>query len=153
MANIAKIKQYSISNGEGLRTAVFFSGCTHHCEGCFNKELWDFNYGTSIDYNEILSTINEHISGLSLLGGDPLCGDNFLSSLELCKRFKQLYPNKTIWLWTGFTIEFIKNCKLKEILDYVDVVIDGKFIESEYEYGLKWRGSKNQRILYKNIDF
>lgn len=150
MANIAKIKKYCISNGEGLRTAVFFSGCTHYCKGCFNKELWDFNYGSPMNIDEILSTIDEHISGLSLLGGDPLCGDNIVGAIELCKTFKEKFPNKTIWLWTGYKIEDIL---FSDILKYIDVLIDGPFIEEEYEYGLEWRGSRNQRILKKGIDF
>ena len=153
MSNIAKIKKYCIANGEGLRTAIFFSGCDHHCKGCFNKELWNYDCGKPFDMEEILSTIDEHTSGISLLGGDPLCGDNAMTSILLCKEFKKRFPDKTIWLWTGYLYEYIQTSSFKEILDYIDVLIDGPFIESEYEYGLDWRGSKNQRILRKGIDF
>ena len=153
MPNIAKIKKYCISNGEGLRTAVFFSGCEHYCKGCFNQELWDYNYGEPFNLEEILSTIDEHTAGLSLLGGDPLCGRNAEAALELCMNFKKLFPNKTIWLWTGFTLEEVKNSVNKAILKYIDVLIDGPFIQEEYEFGLEWRGSKNQRILKKGTDF
>lgn len=152
MSNIAKIKKYCIANGEGLRTAVFFSGCDHHCDGCFNSELWDYNYGKPIDIEEILSTIDEHTAGLSLLGGDPLCGDNAQATYMLCKEFKNRFPNKTIWLWTGYTLDYVKDYFFN-ILEYIDVLIDGPFIKEEYEFGLKWRGSRNQRILKKGIDF
>ena len=154
MANVAKIKKYCIANGEGLRTAVFFSGCDHHCKGCFNQELWDYNHGKPYCSEEILSTIDSHTAGLSLLGGDPLCQDNVNASLDLCKKFKSRFPNKTIWLWTGWTLEYIKqNKSLSSILEYIDVLIDGPFLQNEYDYDLKWRGSRNQRILYKGIDF
>ena len=152
MSNIAKIKKYCIANGEGLRTAVFFSGCDHHCDGCFNSELWDYNYGKPIDIEEILSTIDEHTAGLSLLGGDPLCGDNAQATYMLCKEFKNRFPNKTIWLWTGYTLDYVKDYFFN-ILEYIDVLIDGPFIKEEYEFDLKWRGSRNQRILKKGIDF
>lgn len=153
MSNIAKIKKYCISNGEGLRTAVFFSGCDHYCEGCFNKELWDFSLGNPINIDEILNTIDSHTAGLSLLGGDPLCRDNAEASIELCKKFKKLFPNKDIWLWTGSLLETIQLSKYSEILKYIDVLIDGPFIAEQYEYGLQWKGSKNQRVLKKGIDF
>ena len=152
MSNIAKIKRYCIANGEGLRTAVFFSGCTHKCKGCFNQELWDFNYGNPFNIEEILSTIDNHTAGLSLLGGDPLCGDNWISTLLLCEEFKKRFPQKTIWLWTGYTFNYIQKT-FPGVLQYIDVLIDGPFIQEEYEFGLKWRGSRNQKILRKGIDF
>lgn len=153
MANIAKIKQYCISNGEGLRTAVFFSGCIHRCKGCFNQELWNFGYGEPLDIERVLSLIDEHTAGLSLLGGDPLCGHNATAAIELCKKFKERYPDKTIWLWTGYTLEEVKEKPFKDILKYIDVLIDGKFEEDKYDYNLKWRGSSNQRILLRGLDF
>lgn len=149
MSNIARIKKYCISNGIGLRTAVFFSGCDFHCPGCFNKELQDPNYGNEYTFeieNEILESIDEHISGLSILGGEPLSKYNIKAVIQLCKHFKEKYPDKTIWLWTGFKVEEISH---KEIFKYIDVIIDGQFLKSEYEYGLQWRGSRNQRILTK----
>ena len=153
MSNIAKIKQYCISNGEGLRTAIFFSGCDFHCPGCFNYELQDPNYGkkySSEIEKEIFNTINEHIAGISILGGEPLSKYNLETVTQLCCNFKKEFPNKTIWLWTGYTIEEIKTLP---ILNYIDVLIDGQFKQDEYEYGLLWRGSRNQRILKKGIDF
>ena len=119
MSNIAKIKKYCIANGEGLRTAIFFSGCDHHCKGCFNKELWNYDCGKPFDMEEILSTIDEHTSGISLLGGDPLCGDNANTSILLCKEFKKRFPDKTIWLWTGYLYEEVKDFDFN-ILDYID---------------------------------
>ena len=153
MSNIAKIKRYCISNGEGLRTAIFFSGCDFHCPGCFNYELQDPNYGkkySSEIEKEIFNTINEHIAGISILGGEPLSKYNLETVTQLCCNFKKEFPNKTIWLWTGYTIEEIKTLP---ILNYIDVLIDGQFKQDEYEYGLLWRGSRNQRILKKGIDF
>ena len=153
MSNIAKIKRYCISNGEGLRTAIFFSGCDFHCPGCFNYELQDPNYGkkySSEIEKEIFNTINEHIAGISILGGEPLSKYNLETVTQLCSNFKEKFPNKTIWLWTGYTIEEIKTLP---ILNYIDVLIDGQFKQDEYEYGLLWRGSRNQRILKKGIDF
>lgn len=153
MANIAKIKKYCISNGEGLRTAIFFSGCDFHCKGCFNYKLQNPNYGeeyTETKEQEIFNSINEHISGISILGGEPLSQYNLNTVTKLCVNFKENFPNKTIWLWTGFVLEDIKNLP---ILEYVDILIDGQFKQDEYEYGLSWRGSRNQRILKKGIDF
>lgn len=153
MSNIAKIKRYCISNGEGLRTAIFFSGCDFHCPGCFNYELQNPNYGkkySSEIEKEIFNTINEHIAGISILGGEPLSKYNLETVTQLCCNFKKEFPNKTIWLWTGYTLEEIKTLP---ILNFIDVLIDGQFKQDEYEYGLLWRGSRNQRILKKGIDF
>ena len=153
MSNIAKIKRYCISNGEGLRTAIFFSGCDFHCPGCFNYEVQDPNYGkkySSEIEKEIFNTINEHIAGISILGGEPLSKYNLETVTQLCCNFKKEFPNKTIWLWTGYTLEEIKTLP---ILNFIDVLIDGQFKQDEYEYGLLWRGSRNQRILKKGIDF
>ena len=153
MSNIAKIKRYCISNGEGLRTAIFFSGCDFHCPGCFNYELQDPNYAkkySSEIEKEIFNTINEHIAGISILGGEPLSKYNLETVTQLCCNFKKEFPNKTIWLWTGYTLEEIKTLP---VLNFIDILIDGQFKQDEYEYGLLWRGSRNQRILKKGIDF
>lgn len=152
MCRIAKIKKDCISNGPGLRTAIFFCGCPHHCYNCFNKELWNYNIGKEVNFNDldfIWDTITEHTSGISFLGGEPLCPENINGTLEIANQFKQKYPDKTIYLWTGYTIEQLDKDKLKDI----DVLIDGQFKQEEYEYGLELRGSRNQRILYKGKDF
>lgn len=151
MSNIAKIKEYCISNGEGIRTAVFFSGCPHKCKGCFNKELWDYNYGkpfTKEIEKEIFSTMNKHISGISILGGEPLCDENYSTIVDFCKNFKKSFPKKDIWVWTGYTIEELKNNNKEEIFNIVDVIIDGRFIEEKKSLNLLWRGSSNQTINY-----
>ena len=138
MPNIATIKKYCISNGEGLRTAVFFSGCEHYCKGCFNQELWDYNYGEPFNLEEILSTIDEHTAGLSLLGGDPLCGTNAEAALELCMNFKKLFPNKTIWLWTGFSLEAVTNSFNQALLKYTGVPIDATVTLADSALGPDW---------------
>jgi anaerobic ribonucleoside-triphosphate reductase activating protein len=160
MSKVAKIKKYCISNGEGLRTAVFFSGCKFHCKNCHNSTIWDFNIGKEYNdeiYQEIKESVNEHIAGLSILGGEPLVEENVQAVTELCKRFKIDFPDKTIWLWTGYNFDDIKNL---EVCQYLDVIVDGLFIEEEKDINLKWRGSRNQNVYkltkdknYVKIDY
>lgn len=158
MSNYASIKTYDIANGRGIRLSVFFSGCKHQCKGCFNKELWDYNYGKQFTKNvydkKIKPFIKDYISGISILGGEPLCPENKEQTLNLCKWFKEDFPDKNIWIWTGYTYdelierilsydEFI----LDDILLNIDVLVDGRFIDTERDLTLKWRGSKNQRVI------
>lgn len=160
MGNCMKVKKYSIENGEGIRTSVFFSGCEFKCKGCFNSVAWDFNKGQFIDYNfyekEIKTTINEHITGISILGGEPLHFKNLASTAALVRWFKNDFPDKSIWLWTGYTWEElivqlegakIRAGSIQEILDKIDILVDGQFIEEQRDLTLKWRGSKNQRVI------
>ena len=164
MSNYMKIKTFDISNGEGIRTSIFFSGCHFHCKGCFNKEAWDFDAGRpftrEVYENEIKPTINEHVSGISILGGEPLHPNNMQEVCELIEWFKHDFPDKTIWLWTGYTLNEIKSrCSVYDIpsdmdaicvrmvLLQIDVLVDGQFIEEQKDLTLKWRGSKNQRII------
>ncbi|WP_294402466.1 anaerobic ribonucleoside-triphosphate reductase activating protein [uncultured Clostridium sp.] len=148
MGNYAKINWFDVANGEGIRTSLFVSGCTHRCKGCFNFEAWDFNYGEKLDediIDDIISHItrkDRNIKGLSLLGGEPL--ENEKSILPLAKKLKEVAPEKSVWLWTGFTWDSIKHM---EVLKYVDVLIDGKFQEENKNLKLKWRGSENQRVI------
>ena len=146
--NYAEIKNYDIANGPGLRVSLFVSGCTNHCPGCFNKETWDFNYGipfTDKTIDLILEMLNnKHIAGLSLLGGDPMEESNQKALLPLVKKVKSLYPNKDIWCYTGFLFE---NVHKYEILKYIDVLVDGRFIEKLKVANLRFRGSTNQRII------
>lgn len=147
MAYYNKIKKYCISNGDGIRTAIFFSGCPFKCKGCFNSELWNPKNGqeyTNATYEEIKDSINEHIAGISILGGEPLVDYNYEVVLNLCRQFKEDFPSKDIWLWTGFLFEEIKD---KEILKYIDVLIDGQFDIDKKDATLQWRGSSNQRII------
>ena len=149
MANYGNIKYCDIANGLGIRTSVFISGCTHRCKNCFNPETWDFNYGESLTSDVIIKIINSadpsYIDGITLLGGDPLCGeDNQVASHSLCHMFKSKYPNKTIWLYTGYLYEQVKDLP---VMEHVDVLVDGPFIEEKKNLMLKFRGSENQRLI------
>jgi anaerobic ribonucleoside-triphosphate reductase activating protein len=156
--NYADIKRCDISNGIGIRISLFVSGCTHHCENCFNQETWDFNYGkpfTDKEINYILEqAAPEHIAGLSLLGGEPLEFINQQGILPLARLFKEKYPNKTIWCYTGYTFEKDVLGKMMrqwdytpELLSYIDVLVDGEYIEAQKVLDLRFRGSANQRII------
>ena len=149
MANIATIKSRDIANGPGVRVSVFISGCTHHCRGCFNPETWDFNYGeplTSQKIAEIFSFAEpDYIDGITVLGGDPLCGeDNQVASHAICHMFKSRFPSKTIWLYTGYQYDQIKHLP---VMEHVDVLVDGPFIEEKKNLMLQFRGSENQRLI------
>lgn len=147
--NFAQIRQYDIANGPGIRTTLFVSGCHFNCPGCFNKEYQDFNYGTAFTPEEMQKFIDlgkpDNISGYSFLGGEPLdqiCDDVLLKTIKEIKK----QTGKSIWLWTGYTIENL-NEKQKEIVKNIDVLVDGPFIEAEKDMRLLFRGSKNQRII------
>ncbi len=144
-----KIRKMDIADGEGIRVSVFFQGCAFHCKECFNPETWDFNGGKEFTDEEIDQIIElakpDHIAGLSLLGGEPMHPKNIEGSTRLAKKFKETYPNKTIWAWTGFLFdEYLKD---KEIVNYLDVVVDGQFKIEQRNLTLKWRGSENQRVI------
>ncbi len=153
--NYANIKYNDISNGPGVRTSVYVSGCPHHCKGCFNQETWDFNFGkefTDEVIEEILDKSSEdHIKGLTVLGGEPLAPDNQSDVLKLVRVFRERYPKKTIWLFTGYLYEDLKSVYKTQITElifkYLDVVVDGPFIEHDKDYALGFRGSSNQRII------
>lgn len=162
--NYAKIRNYDIANGEGVRTSLFVSGCTNHCPGCFNPEEQNFDFGTPYT-DKTISEIKEMlkdpvIAGLSLLGGDPLCQDysGIYRLIELCYFTRSI--GKTVWLWTGFVWEDIlaryssdeEHCDKQNIaqvalLTFCDVVVDGPFKQELANMALKWRGSSNQRII------
>ena len=156
--NYADIKRVDVANGEGVRVSVFVSGCNHHCKGCFNRCAWDFNYDNKFTQEQIDEVIkyldHDYISGLSLLGGEPLEKQNQEGLLPLVKKVKEKFPNKNIWCYTGFDFEkdvmgnMAKNNRTtKELLKYIDVVVDGKFEEEKKDLSLQFRGSSNQRIL------
>ncbi len=170
--NYADIKRVDVANGEGVRVSVFVSGCNHHCKGCFNECAWDFNYGNKFTEEQIDQVINyldhDYISGLSLLGGEPLEKQNQEGLLPLVKKVKEKFPNKNIWCYTGFDFEkdvvekmVPNNETTKELLKYIDVVVDGKFEEDKKDFSLRFRGSSNQRIIdvqeslkeHKPVDF
>ena len=146
--NYSKIKPVDVANGEGVRVSLFVSGCPHHCKGCFNPELWNHNSGECFT-NEVVWDIinlcsNDYITGLSLLGGEPLDPNNVEHVTHLCHIFKRYFPNKTIWCYTGYEWE---NVKQLHILKYIDVLVDGKFVEELKDPRLRFRGSSNQRII------
>ncbi len=143
-----KIRKMDISNGPGVRVSIFVQGCTFHCKNCFNPETHDFNGGKEFD-NHTINTIldlcqNDSIRGLSILGGEPLHPKNIEEVTRLAKTFKEAYPNKDIWVWTGFHFEDLKE---KEIFYFIDVLVDGQFDEELKDPRLKWKGSSNQRVI------
>ncbi|MDE5778330.1 MAG: anaerobic ribonucleoside-triphosphate reductase activating protein [Lachnospiraceae bacterium] len=156
--NYGAIKKCDVANGPGVRVSLFVSGCTHHCEGCFNKETWDFNYGKLFDsdvINAILEALQpSYIHGFSLLGGEPFEYKNQLSLLPLLKEIKSQFPGKDIWCYTGYDFEkdiLDDMCKkwteTYDMLSYIDVLVDGEFVEEKKDLSLKFRGSSNQRII------
>ena len=143
-----KIRKMDISNGPGVRVSVFMQGCEFHCKNCFNPETWDFKGGkkfTDETINEVLDLANQgHIKGLSILGGEPMHPLNIKGTIKLAKAFKERYPEKTIWSWSGFLIDNIVD---KEILNYLDVLVDGQYVDELHNPTLKWCGSENQRVI------
>ena len=147
----SKIKDNDIANGEGIVMSLWTQGCPHHCKGCFNMETWDFNGGKEFkeeDKEYILQNIDKNNikRNLSILGGEPLCNQNIQGVISLCKAFEEKYPEKIIYVWTGYVLEEFDDTQ-KKILDYIDVLIDGKFEIDNKDLSLKLRGSTNQRII------
>lgn len=157
--NYGEIKYCDIANGTGCRVSLFVSGCTHHCKGCFNAQTWDFSFGepfTESTENRIIELLKpDYIRGLSLLGGEPFEPENQKVLLPFLKKVKNVYPNKTIWCYSGYLFEEIAGEKqsransdiAKEMLSLVDVLVDGEFVESLKDIRLKFCGSRNQRII------
>lgn len=156
--NYAVIKKFDIANGPGVRVSLFVSGCRHFCKNCFNSEAWDFNYGkpyTDAVLEEIVAaTAPEHITGFSVLGGEPFEPENQAEVLRTVKAIKTRLPEKDVWIYTGFLYdEQLLAGKVgdldtvKEILKYTDVLVDGKFVEELKSPDLLFRGSSNQRII------
>ena len=156
--NYAVIKKFDIANGPGVRVSLFVRGCRHFCKNCFNSEAWDFNLGkpfTDEVAEEIITAVEpQHITGFSVLGGEPFEPENQEGVLDIVKRIKTLFPEKSIWIYTGFLFDeqLLKGTvgrpeTVKEILKYTDVVVDGKFVEELKSPDLLFRGSSNQRII------
>ena len=143
-----KIRKMDISNGPGIRVSLFFQGCAFHCKDCFNSETWDFEKGkefTDETIEKVLEAADkEYIVGLSILGGEPMHPVNIDGTLKLAKAFKEKFKDKTIWVWSGFLYESLKD---KEVLKYIDVLIDGQFKTELFSPKLKWKGSSNQRVI------
>lgn len=138
-----------ISDGPGVRVSVFFQGCEFNCKNCFNTETHDFSGGkefTDETINKILEISDkDYIEGLSILGGEPMHPKNIEGTTKLAKAFKEKFPNKTVWAWSGFKYDtYLKD---KEIVNYLDVLVDGQYVDSLHDPTLKWRGSSNQRVI------
>ncbi len=156
--NYADIKQYDIANGIGVRVSLFVSGCTHHCKECFNKEAWDFNYGKPFTDKEIDRIIQYlkpgYVAGLSLLGGEPMEPENQAGLLPLLRKVREIYPEKTIWCYSGYLFDkdiVGRMCKeseiTRELLSYIDILVDGEFVLEKKNLKVNFRGSDNQRII------
>lgn len=154
----ATIKTYDVANGPGVRVSLYVSGCNHHCKGCFNPETWDFNYGKEFNQDTIDTLLNamdkEYIDGITILGGEPLDPVNQKEVANLISQVKQKYPQKSIWCFTGFDFEKEVMGKMyktfdttKQIIDNLDVLVDGEFKEDKKNLSLRFRGSENQRII------
>lgn len=155
MIRIADINKNDVINGQGVCVSVWTQGCPHRCKGCHNPESWSFSGGYEVNENEIIEKILQYLvengvqRNLSILGGEPLCVENIDFTITLLAKAKEKYPNIKTFVWTGYHMEEFS----KEILENIDVLIDGPFILEERDITLKLRGSKNQRILYNGFDF
>lgn len=143
-----KIRKMDISNGPGIRVSIFMQGCSFHCKDCFNSETWDFKAGKEFN-DEVINKVLDlaslpHIVGLSILGGEPMHPNNREGTIKLAKAFKKRYPNKDIWVWSGYLFDELKDI---EGLSYIDTLVDGRFVLEQANPTLKFRGSSNQRII------
>lgn len=149
-----KIREMDISDGEGIRVSLFVQGCEFHCKGCFNPETWNFESGKEFT-TETLDVLlklcdKKYIKGLSILGGEPMHPKNREIVVDIMRAFKFKFPNKDIWMWTGYTLENLlaeNNDDVKSMLIYLDYLIDGQFVEEKKNLNLKWAGSENQRWI------
>ena len=156
--NYALIRKSDTANGIGVRTSLFVSGCRHYCKGCFNREAWDFDHGQPFGEAEIKRVLElcapSHVEGLSILGGEPFEPENRRGLIELCRRFRYSFPEKTIWCYSGyvFDTELLSDTiaepeTARELLSLIDVLVDGRFVEELKSPALMFRGSSNQRII------
>ena len=149
--NYHKIEKLSVANGTGIRVVLWVSGCRLYCKNCQNPSTWSFNSGKLFDdiaKQELFEALNKpYIQGITFSGGHPLEKENIEDVINLAKEIKEKFPTKDIWLYTGYTLEEIYYKGIARILLYLDVLVDGKFIEEQKDLTLKWRGSKNQRVI------
>ena len=143
-----KIRQLDIANGPGCRVSLFVQGCTFNCPSCFNRVAQSFEGGQEFTEDTLQQILDlaesKYVSGLSILGGEPLHPRNRRTVLEIARKFKEQYPDKTIWLWTGYSIEEV----FEDLVDSgIDVLVDGRFVEELKDLRLKYRGSSNQRVI------
>ena len=156
--NYGNIKNYDVANGAGVRTTLFVSGCINHCEHCFQPQTWDFEYGQPFtqETEEYISQLldSDYIAGLTVLGGEPFEPSNQRALCPFLKKIRDRYPDKDIWMFSGFTLEELRkqgshpNCEVtEEILGMIDVLVDGRFVEELKDITLRFRGSSNQRLI------
>ena len=158
---IAGLNTNDFANGEGVCVSLFVQGCPHHCKGCFNPQTWDFSDGEEEPFDlkgQIVKAISANgiLRNFSVLGGEPLCQENVEEVSKIIASIKNTYPEIKIFVWTGYTLEQLKqqnNPYINDILSHIYMLIDGPYIEEQRDVTLKLRGSKNQRLLYKGIDF
>lgn len=153
----AEIKKVDVANGTGVRVSLFVSGCTHHCPGCFNEETWDFSYGkpfTPAVEEELLAALDHpYIAGLTLLGGEPMEPEHQRVLLPFLQKVRKRFPEKDIWCYSGYTIEELlgesrAHCEAtRPMLELMDVLVDGEFVQAQKDITLKFKGSANQRII------
>lgn len=144
-----KIRKMDISDGPGVRVSIFTQGCAFNCKNCFNPETHDFKAGkefTDTTMNKVLELCSsDYIAGLSVLGGEPMHPQNIEGTTRLIKTFKEKYPDKSVWVWSGY--KFDEYLKDKEVMKYVDVLVDGQYVDALHKPNLDWRGSENQRVI------
>lgn len=156
--NYGDIKRFDVANGTGVRVSLFVSGCTHHCKDCFNKETWDFYYGKPFTEKEEQAVLEylkpDYIAGLTLIGGEPLEPSNQEVLLPFVKKVKETYPDKDVWCYTGYLFDrdvlgdMCKKSEItKELLTYIDILVDGEFVAERKNLKINFRGSDNQRII------
>jgi anaerobic ribonucleoside-triphosphate reductase activating protein len=156
--NYATVKTHDVANGPGVRVSLFVSGCSHHCKNCFNEEAWDYQYGEpytpAVEQRILDALAPDYITGLSLLGGEPMDPRNQETVCALVRRVRETYPNKTIWCYSGYTLdEQLLAGKVgdpqtvRELLSMLDVLVDGRFVEEQKDLTLRFRGSANQRLI------
>lgn len=157
-----EIKNCDIANGIGVRVSLFVSGCTNHCEDCFQPETWDFNYGNNFTEETENKTLEmlapDYICGLTVLGGEPFEPENQRVLVDFLRKVRRKYPEKSIWCFTGFTLEMLEtegthcHCEVtEEMLSLIDVLVDGRFDKNKKNISLRFRGSENQRLIDLNL--
>ena len=142
------IRKMDIADGPGVRVSIFLQGCEFHCKNCFNAETWNFDKGEEFTDKTLEKLLNlcseDYIEGLSILGGEPLHPRNIDGTIKIAKAFRERYPKKTLWVWSGYLFENVVN---KDIFNYIDVLVDGQYVDELHDFRLKWRGSSNQRVI------
>ena len=145
-----KIRKMDVSNGPGIRVSIFLQGCEFHCKNCFNPETWSFKSGKEFNADAINKVLElsdkDTVTGLSILGGEPMHPKNIEGTIELAKKFKEKFPKKTVWGWSGFLYDDVLK-RNPEIFDYIDVMVDGQYVDELYDPTLRWKGSSNQRVI------